>query len=297
MGRMQQKARPHVLTKRRRLVNLPSGIGHSVLVFFLVIPLALETAVFITGCGGQPSGPPGNGQDAGISTAVEEGEAATKDTLVSEDLPAAIGTRLEFAANDAGTPVKVSFDLEGPWDFTFGPDSSTLTITVIAKETAPLEDRFPEATIAARSSWTPSPSQVEYNFQDIDESSWKAFGRSGQGDRLVIYSSPSRALMFPAAVGQRWSDTYIQSDDNKSVEITADNLIVSLNTLTVPAGTFEAYLLQTRITATEDGAATTAWDYIWLVPGIGRAAEIISRPGEAREVFDSAYAFYRLKNY
>ena len=81
------------------------------------------------------------------------------------------------------------------------------------------------------------------------------------------------------------------------MEITAENTLLAKNKLTLPVGTFNAWLLQTRVTAKTRGTTTTTLDYTWFVPGIGRAAEIISMPNEHREVFNTAKAFYRLKSY
>lgn len=264
----------------------------------IVLILLAGAAALGTGCGEEKPETPlvPAGEQAETTDAADS--AAAIEALGPGDLPTEIGNRRVYAANEAGTGATVSFSTEGPWDFSTGPDAATLTITIISKETAPRQDRFPDATIAARHTWTPQPSRTEYSFQDLDQAAWMAFGRSGREDeQLVVFPSPSRVLVFPATVGKSWTDNFSQYSEGRTIEVVAENTIVAFNSLTVPAGTFNAFLLQTKITTREGENTATAWDYMWLVPGIGRAAEIVSRPGETDEVFSTAYAFYRLRDY
>ncbi|HDY69623.1 MAG TPA: hypothetical protein ENH54_01650 [Actinobacteria bacterium] len=216
--------------------------------------------------------------------------------LNAASLPFEVGAKLVFAANSTGSPARVDFDLEGPWDLTRGPSALTLTMAPVDKSDAPHADRFPDATMVVRSSWKPALVEDKYIFQDLDAESWLSYGNAG-ADRLVVFSQPSHALIFPAAVGDRWVDIYQQTEDGRVTDIRAENRIVAYNTLEVPAGRFDAFLLQTRVTATSDNDSVSTWDYVWLVPGIGRAAEIVSLPGEKDEVFGKAFSVYRLQDY
>lgn len=269
-----------------------TAICKYIMLCFLVLAAALAG-----GCGDKPDEPitfQGEGEQE-VSAADES--TADEDGVTAVDLPTKIGSRLVYAANKPGTGVDVSFDLDGPWDFTDGPDSLKLTIAQISKETAPGENRFPDATIAARSSWEPRTDQVEYSFQEVNDQAWLSYGHSGRGESMVAYSSPSRILIFPASVGRSWVDVYDQTENGKVAEIVAENSIVAYNKITVPAGAFPAYLLQRKITSVTDGSTSVTWDYLWIVPGIGMAAEMVSMPGERLEAFRKAYSYYRLKEY
>lgn len=222
--------------------------------------------------------------------------SADGDALLPEHLPTATGTQLEYLANEPGDSTPVSFNLNGPWNFTSGASDNTLRISLISKATAPSQDQFPEATTVARSSWDPPPGLVEYSFQNVNGNAWLAYGRFGPDDRLRTFSAPVRVLVFPGEIGSTWTEIYTETEGDRVIDIQADNLIVSRNRLTVPAGTFDAFLLQTLVTVTEDGVSIRTWDYIWIVPGIGRAAEIISLPDEDDDQFENASAFYRLSN-
>lgn len=221
----------------------------------------------------------------------------TADTMTAADLPLVIGSRLVFDSNSPGKPVDVSFTLEGPWDFSDGPDAMTLNMSMVDPEAAFSAEEFPDASVAVLSSWSPGSLGQEYNFQNKDDTAWRAFGKSAEKSRTVLYSTPSRALVFPVSVNRGWTESYNEIEDGKTVEITSENLVVARNTLTLPAGDFNAFLLQTRVSAKRSGITNTTLDYTWFVPGIGRAAEIISEPNEKKETFKKARAFYRLKSY
>jgi hypothetical protein len=265
----------------------------------LIIALSLMMVLLVSDCGNSSAEAvlPAKAQidtiaDASIlsaGAAIESGELLTAD-----DLRTRPGSSLVFAANSTRSPVRVDFDLEGPWDLSRGPDTLTLTLEQVDTASAPGDEYFKGAGFAVRSSWDPPLIEEKYIFEKDTGRTLLVFGESGEA-RHTVYSQPSRALILPAAVGDQWLDSYQKTGDGETVTISAENRIVSYNTLEVPAGEFDAFLLQTRVTATnEDGDSTTTWDYVWLVPGVGRAAEIISMPGEKEEVFKNAWAVYRL---
>lgn len=258
---------------------------------FIAASLALSMSIW--GCG-ESKHSADTTQDTTISLA---GTPSTADSLTAADLPLNIGSHLVFASNTPGKPVDVSFSLEGPWNFSSGPTTMTLNMTMVSPEAAYSPEEFPDATVAVLSSWSPGVEGNEYNFQNKDEAAWRAFGKSAEKSRTIIYSTPSRAMIFPASVGNRWLESYNEIEDGKTVDITSENQVVAFNTLTLPAGDFDAFLLQTRVSAKRSSITNTTWDYTWFVPGIGRAAEIISEPNEPKETFTSARAFYRLKSY
>lgn len=270
--------------------------------------LLIIAVILVSGAGCGDSGDYGAAPEeqfsleAGAEVSVSDQEtgaagATGADAFTAADLPVAAGGELVFSANTPGTTTTVIFDLEGPWNFIFGAKEATLTVSMQPAETGFSADSFPEAEVVARSSWSPSPELVEYNFQSKDDNSWTAYGRSDEDGRIVSFINPSRAMIFPMSVGDSWVDRYTEVVDGRSTEVTAENTVLAKNLLTVPAGSFDAYLLQTRVTAKPAGRqTTTTLDYTWFVPGIGRAAEIISLPDEKSEIFETASAFYRLES-
>ncbi|MBI5870623.1 MAG: hypothetical protein HZB44_06685 [Actinobacteria bacterium] len=284
--------------------------GYPKITLFIALAMVLSAAMVSGfGCGdsGDYSAAPGeefsleagadisaSGQEAGVADSGAVGDA---DVFTAADLPLGAGSELVFVANTPGTDTQVIFDLEGPWDFTFGAKQATLTVSMQPAESGYSSASYPEAQIAARSSWSPSPDRVEYNFQSLDSNYWSAYGRSDEEGRVVTFTSPSRAMMFPMAVGDSWIDSYSESADGHMTDITAEITVLAKNQLTVPAGSFEAFLVQTKVTAKpRSRQATSTLDYTWFVPGIGRVAEIISLPDEKNEVFGAASAFYRLES-
>lgn len=342
-------------------------------------------------------------QDPDDSITFEQAPATIMGGLLAGDLPVEPGVRYVYMANTPGTPTDVSFDLDGPWNFTSGPTSATLTIDLDETEKMPGREGFPEASLVAVSSWKsnlptvgPAPTRsaaaasynnsttqtteeeegapggglniysangeivgqihlnipvagttstsssttsassafsglvssaavgvnlpsaqaataggaqysapsqtvaagTEYNYQDISADAWRSFGRVGPEDRLRTYSGGVGVLRFPIDVGSTWTETYTQTEDGNSVDITAENTVLARGRVRVPAGAFnDCYLVQNKVTVSAGRGATVTWDYIWFVPGVGRVAEIVSQPAEKKEVFRTARSFYRLQEY
>lgn len=270
------------------------------------------TAVMMAGSGCGSSSESGSLPDDGFS--LEAGgevsvsgpgdEATVTDAVLGEDvfsaadLPLEEGRKLEFAANKPGVSTQVIFNLEGPWKFTSGAEEATLTVSMEPKVNGFSYESFPDAQVVAVSSWSPAPDLVEYNFQSKDDDGWTAYGRSDEDGRVVSYANTSRAMSFSMAVGDSWVDSYTELENGRSIDVTTESTVLAKNRLTVPAGSYDAFLLQSKVTAKPRGRQeTTTLDYTWFVPGIGRAAEIISLPDERREIFSTASAFYRLTSY
>lgn len=285
--------RRHQLDSGRAVVSFTHAApGRVILLASMLVLLAWLAA----GCGSteEASSTP---DQIDAEPLVELGAApVVVDGLTAADLTLEDGTVAIFSANSTRAGADVSFDLEGPWDFSDGSDAFTMTMETLAASDAPFSDDFPDASIVVYSSWEPALVEAKYSFQDLDDNAWRAYGEANENS-VVTFSGPSRALLFPARVGDQWTDTYEKVEGDVVTGIVAENRIVSLNTLAVPAGEFDAFLLQSRITATRDRQSVTTWDYTWLVPGIGRAAEIVSLPDEKEAVFERAYIFYRLESH
>ncbi len=271
--------------------------------YFAIILTVLMTAALLPGCGEANQG---EAVDSGgiqlevgadIATVVEDAAVQSGDAFRASDLPIDEGLRLEYAANPSGTSTPVSFTLKGPWKFTSSPEDATMIVAVSSKKGVPSEKEFPDAAIAAGTSWIAGASGNEYVYEGRDDTAWLSYGRVTADGRIITYTSPSKALVFPLTVGDKWNDSYSEETGSQTTVVVAENEVLSRNQLTVPAGTFDAWLVQTKVTAKSRTTSASTIDYSWYVPGIGRAAEIISLPGEKHTPFKTAQAFYRLKNH
>ena len=237
--------------------------------------------------------------EAGADVATVENGAAISDgsAFLASDLPLDAGQQLLYAVNAPGTTVSINFDLEGPWRFTNGLGQSSFVVRTAAKDGAPNQDQFPDASVVSISSPSKSAAASEYIFESKDDRAWSSYGRVTATGTTVLYTAPSKALVFPMSVGDSWTDGYSEISDGQTTQITAENTVVANNQLIVPAGTFNAWLLQTKVSATSNAGSTVTIDYSWFVPGVGRAAEIVSQPDERQMPFSKARAFYTLKSY
>ncbi len=261
------------------------------IVVALVVLAVLAAIVYVVRAGGE------SGETAAEeTTTLAEAGAPPMPALAAGDLGLEPGAVSVFYSNSTSTPVNVDFALDGPWDFTHGPKQFKLTLSVVEADSAPQAEYFPDADVAVRASWEPPLIEEKYIFQQVAADAWLAYGSAGL-QRVTAFTTPSTAMPLPAAVGDEWDDDYQVEENGNVVDVHAHNRLVAFNTLSVPAGDFDAFLLQIRVTSTNGQSSTTSWDYVWLVPGIGRAAEIVSETGEKDELFDRAYAFYRLEKH
>ncbi|MFA5809568.1 MAG: hypothetical protein WC935_04410, partial [Thermoleophilia bacterium] len=131
-------------------------------IYLMFIAASLALSMLIWGCG-ESKHSADQGEDTTITVAATSMPA---DSLTAADLPLDIGSRLVFASNTPGKPVDVSFTLEGPWNFSSGPNTMTLNMTMVAPEAAYSAEEFPDANVAVLSSWSPGAEGLEYNFQN-----------------------------------------------------------------------------------------------------------------------------------
>lgn len=367
------------------------------LLIMTVLALLLAAALLFSGCGGTAQAPLPPEEEV----IVEQAAAPIEADFAAEDLPTDPGSQFVYMANVPGAATSVSFDLDGPWNFTSGPTDFTLTIALeepqdAAKAGGFKTGTFPDASLVAAISWESNRrvgtsatasaaaanysqpvvdeegapggglniyssngritgqipydtgdntssgnssgngslnnvrgsaslgstaasgaaasqygasedsasegqyvvSGTEYNFQNKDDTGWRSFGRMGPKERLRSYSDGVNVLKFPMGVGSTWTENYTETEDGRTVDVTAENTVLAMGRVRVPAGAFNnGYLLQNKVTVTSGDTSTVTWDYIWFVPGVGRVAEIVSQPGEKKDVFRTARSFYRLQEY
>jgi len=367
------------------------------LLIMAILALLLPAALLLGGCGGSAEAPPPPEEEV----IVEQAAAPIEADFAAEDLPTDPGSEFIYMANVPGAATSVSFDLDGPWNFTSGPTDFKLTIALESPQDAAKAggfqtDTFPDANLVAAVSWASNGrvgtsatasaaatnysqpaddeeaapggglniyssngritgqipydtgegassgnpnsngalsgargsaslgsttasgaaasqygtsqdnasqgqyvvSGKEYNFQNKDDAGWRSFGRMGPLERLRSYSDGVNVLKFPMGVGSTWTENYTETEGGRVLDVTAENTVLAMGRVRVPAGAFNnGYLLQNKVTVTSGGVSTVTWDYIWFVPGVGRVAEIISQPGEKKDVFRSAKSFFRLQEY
>lgn len=263
-----------------------------------IITILLMIFALSPGCGGEQEAALDSQLEDEGTVSVEQGLAQIGEPVFnSADLPVAAGTRLEYLANAPGSTTPVRFDLEGPWDLTAATTAVTMTAEYIDRADGPLDDDLPDADLVIRYYWDNGVEPTEYVYQSLDESAWHIYGRSDQGGGLLELEGTSRALLFPMATGDRWTDNYTENSNGDRRAVVAEHAVLALNEVKVPAGTYNAFLVQTRVTESSPEATTTAIVYTWFAPGAGRVAEIVSIPGETDELFTTARSFYRLKDF
>lgn len=232
----------------------------------------------------------------------------TKSELTAEDIPLKEGTKYETYANDPGkTPnVRVSFNLEGPWDFSKGPTDIVMKSVIIKKNKTADAKQFPEAKLAEKI--LPSSLTARftvYNFTTLSDQALLLYGQSSAPGvpefKPRKYDRPERLLKFPLKVGTRWSDTFQVAGEPPTM-VTADKKVISQGTVVLPAGTFrDCFLIQIKRTSRRplEGKELESKQiiYVWWAPGVGPVAWIIGPSDGIEEKFNQADYFFRLKSY
>ncbi|RJQ41817.1 MAG: hypothetical protein C4534_11425 [Gaiellales bacterium] len=255
---------------------------------------------FLAGCGDGEEAVVDSGLESQEGVSLEQGiDAATTPALWAADIPSAGGTTLEYLADAPGAGgIPVDFSLEGPWDLSRDSAQARLTVENIDLEDSPLPEGLTGSGLVSRYSWEGNALPDEYVYQSLDESSWRIHGRSDAAAAEVReLAGVSRILLFPLTPGGGWTDSYTETVDGEQRDLTVAYSVLSYGELSVPAGDFDAFLVQARVTDVGPDDTASAIVYLWFVPGIGRAAEIDSLPGEDDALFSRASAYYRLADY
>lgn len=256
------------------------------------IIIALLPAV--AGCGEEKQAQVNTVLDSG-AIEIEQGlVASVADALSSGELPVGTGTTLTYLASNPGSEASVRFDLEGPWDLANGPEAAVLTTEYLDFDGGPLDGELPGADLVVRYHWSSGAIPDEYLYESLAADAWRVYGRADSSGLRIELEGNSSALLLPLTVGSSWTDSYTSVGNERESAVTAENTVLAFNEIEVPAGTYDAFLLQTRITEQRTPETVTAIVYTWFAPGVGRVAEIVSLPGEDDDVFSTAAAYYRL---
>ena len=201
----------------------------------------------------------------------------------------------------------VYFGLEGPWYFNMTTPFKHIE-TVVGIHEAPDASQFPQATYAISYLFIASGGHriegYEYCSNDATQKKWLEWGYTIQytvmGDvyptkEVITYKNPMdkktlepiTKVTFPLAVGDsgsispEYGDTGIEASNAGMFEVVAEGKI------TVPAGTFDALLIEYDMTPSAEFSATEL-QYAWWVSGVGVVAAAQSLPNELGPLFEEA---------
>ncbi len=226
-----------------------------------------------------------------------------KKELTSKDIPLGVGTSYESYANISEGPINVSFNNDGPWDFSKGPKEGVVKSKLIKKEKAPEYKRFPRAQVVEQvlpSDFTRGFSI--YNFIDSTDEKLVSYGQNWSPKetygKVLLFEEPERLLKFPLKVGDSWTDKLKIQGEGKVSQV-VEKEVVSRGQVVVPAGTFHnCFMVRIKRTVKADvGGDSWTIMYMWWAPDIGPVAVINSQVGEKSNIFKQADYFSRLKKY
>jgi hypothetical protein len=206
--------------------------------------------------------------------------------------------------------VRVYFDLGGPWYFNMTTPYKYIE-EVIGIHEAPDAAHFPQATYAVRYLVIGSGGAriwgTSYRSNDATEMAWKTWGSTIEyfptGEQysrkeIVRLRSPhdkktpvsQTIASFPMSLGQTGSvdAVYAEGDWGNQVSGSATYEVVAEGKLTLPAGTYDALLVEYRWTSPLNGKQFTQFEYVWFVPGIGAAVDVQSLPNILGPAFEDA---------
>jgi len=219
-----------------------------------------------------------------------------------EQFPAAIGTELTYYVTQNAT---ISFDFQGPWDFSRYTSANTGEHAILAASAAPGAERFPQADSALRMTQSQYPDLTVYFFRKQTPSSLFYYGYYSKQAGVVTHSQPVREYIFPLAIGATWTDEYTYTPvaapvaQAFRVDVKHTHTVVGWGPISLPAGRFESsVMIQNKMdTRPSMGQGGHTWTYYWLVPRLGYVAGIMSKLNEPQELFTTGTYVWALKSY
>ena len=228
--------------------------------------------------------------------------------FTAKDYPLDPGLKLVYYAekqtNLSESPQRfpVSFNLEGPWDFSGGPTEGEIVYTYVAPNETPQAADFLGANTARKHDYG---NGVVTFYIKKDTDSYQVLGNANKTilsevSYITKYNPPRLTYKFPFKVGDTWqsvNDITYSGIGSGTGRLEENSKVISRNRIKVPQGEYsKCYLFQSKIHEKDsDGTETTYIQYAWLVPGVGAVAYITSVNGEQIDAFTQASSFYRLK--
>lgn len=237
------------------------------------------------------------------------GEKA-ETTFSQEDYPTQVGTEIRYFTNkpfddnlNPLPPVPVSFNLEGPWDFSEGPTENEVVKTVVERGQSPDAANFPDSKLVERIDGGTLGHVDAYYSNDPD--GLKVWGSAGHAfiskvAGVSTFNPPWFELKYPLKKGMEWQDSYQNIESGFGAEAPFNmnrfHKVVAINQIKTPYKSYEdCILVQTRVETLKPAGTVTRYNYGWYVQGVGMVVGVSSVDGETNEVFTQTGRFYRLK--
>ncbi|WP_370308296.1 hypothetical protein [Sinimarinibacterium flocculans] len=204
-----------------------------------------------------------------------------------------IGTRVEQVIR--------STDGQSGADLTTTSDSVVMRTTTFKGNNA----NETESTVQARSQSNPevNSDSTTYSYTRLDGTTLKIFGvvteAEAQGFTITttISNEPPAEERFDLSPGQSYTQSYTTTQENGSVggfqipptetQFTVKTTYVGQESVTVPAGTFNACKFTEDATATFDGQTSTSTATTWMAVGSGQFLKSVSE-GDTNELVSAS---------
>ncbi|MFC4249934.1 hypothetical protein [Sinimarinibacterium flocculans] len=204
-----------------------------------------------------------------------------------------IGTRVEQVIR--------STDGQSGADLTTTSDSVVMRSTTFKGNNA----NETESTVQARSQSNPevNSDSTTYSYTRLDGTTLKIFGvvteAEAQGFTITttISNEPPAEERFDLLPGQSYTQSYTTTQENGSVggfqipptetQFTVKTTYVGQESVTVPAGTFNACKFTEDATATFDGQTSTSTATTWMAVGSGQFLKSVSE-GDTNELISAS---------
>ena len=235
--------------------------------------------------------------------------ANTEGVFTMNDWPTTVGLETRYFANKAYDanynplpPAPISFNLQGPWDFSNGPTEDEVVSTIVDKSRATDAANFPGANLVERTDVGEMYDDAFFN------NNTGGLNLPGESNHYMISKVPTiytygpgyYYLKYPLKKGLTWTDTYKTTESGFGAGAPSDlvraSKVIAVNQIKTPFKSYDrCFLVQSRREQHwPDKTEVTYW-YGWVVPNVGIVVEVKSVNGETNEVFTSAQRFWRLK--
>ncbi len=227
-----------------------------------------------------------------------------KTVMVAEDIPATTGTTFAAYQNSGLEATRtVSFDLQGPWDFTQKSGDAIFRSRLVKLSQSPAREQFPEAAYAEEVFPSVQSGEVPlFNFVGRSTKAISVYGQSSEDSTGAAtykrYTNPERLLVFPLTIGNSWKDT-IAAKNTPTIKYVITRSVVARGEILTPAGAFfDCFMVRAIREPVGAGKQTERTVmYVWWAPGIGPVAAVGSQAGETKMLFTQAAYVWRLQSY